>query len=132
MGYPLYGNDLDEEHTPLEAGLGWVTKLDKDDFVGRDALVRQKEAGVERLLVGLVLGERGFPRSGYPVFEGVRPVGRVTSGVLSPSLGVGIALAYVSTAAASPGSELAVEIRGKRIPATVVKPPFYKEGSIHR
>jgi aminomethyltransferase len=132
MGYPLYGNDLDEEHTPLEAGLGWMTKLDKEDFVGRDALVRQSEAGVERRLVGLVLGERGFPRAGYGVFFGDRLVGRVTSGVLSPTLGVGIAMAYVPTESASPGSELAVEIRGKRLPATVVKPPFYREGSIRR
>jgi len=109
-----------------------MTKLDKGDFVGRGALVHQKEEGVERRLVGLVLRDRGFPRPGYEVFSEGRLVGQVTSGVLSPSLGMGIAMAYVPTAVASPGSELAVEIRGKRLPAAVVRPPFYKKGSIRR
>src|SRR3954467_6600772 len=96
MGMALYGNDLDEDHTPLEAGLAWVTKLAKGDFVGRDALAAQKEAGVQRKLVGFRLKERGFPRPHYTVtFEG-RTVGEVTSGTMSPTLGEGIGMAYVS------------------------------------
>ena len=132
MCYALYGNDLDEDHTPLESGLGWVTRLEKGDFVGRDALVRQKEEGVERRLVALILEERGFPRPGYAVLDGGRVVGRITSGMSSPSLGKGIAMAYVPTGSASPGTSLVVEIREKHVPATVVRPPFYKEGSIRR
>jgi aminomethyltransferase len=132
MGYALYGNDLDEDHTPLESGLGWITRLEKGDFVGRDALVRQKEQGVERRLVALVLEERGFPRPGYALLEGGRVVGQITSGMSSPSLGKGIAMAYVPTGSASPGTSLVVEIREKHVPATVVRPPFYKEGSIRR
>lgn len=132
MGYALYGNDLDADHTPLEAGLGWITKLAKGDFVGRDRLAAQKEAGVERKLVGLELRERGFPRPGYPiVLEGER-VGVVTSGTVSPSLGSGIAMGYVATEHAAPGSELAIEIRGKGVAAEVKRPPFYTEGSIRR
>jgi aminomethyltransferase len=132
MGYALYGNDLDEEHTPLESGLGWITKLDRDPFVGRDALIAQKEAGVERRLVGLKLTERGFPRPGYAVRAGGRDVGVVTSGTMSPSLGEGIAMAYVPTALASAGTEVAVLIRDREVDAVVQRPPFYTEGSIRR
>jgi aminomethyltransferase len=89
MGYALYGNDLDEEHTPLEAGLGWITKLDKGDFVGKGALVAQKARGLDRKLVGLKLLERGFPRPEYEVLEDGKPVGIVTSGTVSPTLGRG-------------------------------------------
>ena len=89
MGYALYGNDLDEEHTALESGLGWIVKLECGDFVGREALARQKEEGVAVRLTGIRLTERGFPRSGYPVVAGGENVGHVTSGVLSPSLGEG-------------------------------------------
>lgn len=133
MGYALYGNDLDEEHTPLEAGLGWITKLDADDFVGRDALRAQKERGVERRLVGLKMTERGFPRPGYDVLspEG-KVVGKVTSGTMSPTLGHGVALAYVPTELAAADTELAVSIRGKAVAARVQRPPFYTEGSIRR
>ncbi|HET8656483.1 MAG TPA: glycine cleavage system aminomethyltransferase GcvT, partial [Longimicrobiaceae bacterium] len=130
MGYALYGNDLDESHTPLEAGLGWVTRLDKGDFVGRDALLRQKEAGVERRLVGFRLLERGFPRRGYPVgFQG-REVGEVTSGTVSPTRGEGIGMAYVPAEAAKPGTRIEVMIRGQAIPAEVVRPPFHASGSV--
>ncbi len=132
MGYPLYGNDLDEEHTVLESGLGWITKIDKGDFVGRDALRRQKEAGVRRRLVGLRLLERGFPRPGYPVLAGGEAVGAVTSGTASPSLGEGIALAYVPPEHAGEGAGLAVEVRGRPLRAVVTRPPFYREGSIRR
>jgi aminomethyltransferase len=132
VGYALYGNDLDEEHTPLESALGWITKLDKGDFVGRSALVAQKEAGVPRRLVGLRLEARGFPRPGYRILAGDEPVGQVTSGTVSPTLGEGIALGFVETAHAANGTELAVEIRGKGVPARVQRPPFYTEGSIRR
>lgn len=129
MGYALYGNDLDEEHTPLEAGLGWVVKLGKEDFIGREALIRQKEAGVPRKLVGFRLRERGFPRPGYEV-RTARGAGVVTSGTVSPSLGVGIGMAYLPAEAAQPGTEIEVVIRGQGIPAEVVKPPFYTQGSV--
>ena len=130
MGYALYGNDLDEEHTALEAGLGWIVKLDAGDFVGRSALASQKEAGVTRRLVGMKLTERGFPRPGYPiVHEGV-DVGTVSSGVLSPSLGCGVAMGYVPTELAKAGTELGVRIRDGVVPGVTQRPPFYTEGSI--
>lgn len=132
VGYALYGNDLDEDHTPLESALGWITKLDKGDFVGREALLAQKEAGVPRRLVGLRLTTRGFPRPGYRILADGEPVGQVTSGTLSPTLGEGIALGFVQSAYAAQGTELAIEIRGKGVAAVVQRPPFYTEGSIRR
>ncbi len=132
MGYALYGNDLDEEHTPLESGLGWITKLDKGDFIGRDALVRQKESGVTRRLVGMMLSEKGFPRHGYPIAFGDEDVGVVTSGVVSPSLGVGVAMGYVPAEMAAGGTEVGVRIRNKVVPAVVQRPPFYTTGSVRR
>lgn len=130
MGYALYGNDLDESRTPLEAGLGWVVKLDKGDFVGREALVRQKEGGVAEKLVGFRLLERGFPRHGYPVQIDGEPAGTVTSGVLSPSTGEGVGMAYLPAGSAKPGTRIEVVIRGQPIPAEVVRPPFYTRGSL--
>ena len=132
MGYALYGNDIDGTRTPLEAGLGWVVKLDKSDFVGRDALLRQKEAGIRERLVGFMLKERGFPRHGYGVHWNGEPAGVVTSGIVSPSLGVGVGMAYVPAAAARPGTAIEVRIRDKGCAAEVVRPPFYKDGSIRR
>jgi len=132
MGYALYGNDLDEGHTPLEAGLGWITKLGKGDFIGREALARQKETGVERRLVGLRLLERGFPRPGYAIRSKGETVAAVTSGTLSPSLGEGIAMAYLPVGLADAGTEVEVDLRGKAVRARVVRPPFYTEGSIRR
>jgi aminomethyltransferase len=132
MGYPLYGNDLDEEHTPLEAGLGWLTKLDKGEFTGRDALLAQKQRGLDRRLVGLVLAERGFPRPGYRVLANGQDVGVVTSGTVSPTLGEGIALAYVPTALSQPGTELQIDLRGRSARAHVVRPPFHTDGSLRR
>jgi aminomethyltransferase len=136
MGYALYGNELDADHTPLEAGLGWITKLDdpsgKGDFIGRDALLRQKREGVPHRLVGLLLGERAFPRHGYAVVAGGQPVGVVTSGTLSPSLGRGIALAYVPAEHAKAGTALQVDARGRLLDALVSRPPFYTAGSIRR
>lgn len=132
MGYALYGNDLDEEHTPLESGLGWITKLDKGDFIGRDVLAKQKEGGVTRRLVGFKLKEKGFPRHGYPITSGEEDVGVVTSGVVSPSLGVGVGMGYVPTELSKAGTEVGVRIRNRIIPAVVQRPPFYTEGSIKR
>jgi aminomethyltransferase len=132
MGYALYGNDLDEEHTPLESSLGWIVKLDAGEFVGRGALVAQKSQGVPNRLVGLRLAERGFPRPGYDVTANGRKVGAVTSGTVSPCLGLGIAMARVESAYGSPEAPLQIQIRGKAIPATVERPPFYKGGSVRR
>jgi aminomethyltransferase len=125
MAYRLYGSDMDDGTTPLEAGLAWVVKLDKGDFVGRDALVRLREHGVSRKLVGFTLTDPGIPRHGYPVVQDGRKVGDVTSGTKSPSLGIPIGLAYVPTALAAEGSTFAVEIRGRAAAARVVKTPFY-------
>lgn len=131
MGYALYGNDLDERRTPLEAGLGWVVKPGKGEFVGRDALVRQKEEGIRNRLVGFRLEERGFPRPHYQVFsDSGEPVGEVTSGIVSPSLGDGIGMAYVPVEASKPGQKLSIMIRDRAVPAEVVRPPFYKQGSV--
>ena len=127
----LYGQEIDDTTTPLEAGLGWVVNLKhKGDFIGRSALEQQKTAGVERRLVGLEMSGRYIARHGYPVvFEG-EPVGEVTSGTLAPTVGKAIALAYVPQALSKTGQALEVEIRGKTYPATVVKKPFYR--SAHR
>ncbi|MFW6083954.1 MAG: glycine cleavage system aminomethyltransferase GcvT [Gemmatimonadota bacterium] len=131
MGYALYGNDLDDETTPLEAGLSWLVKLGKDDFIGRDALARQKEEGPDRRLRGFRLLERGFPRAGYDVSFDGEVVGPVRSGTLSPTLGYGIGMAYLP-AGVELGSRLSVHIRDSAIPAEVVRPPFYTEGSLRK
>ena len=132
VGYALYGNDLDDEHTPLESGLGWITKLDKGDFIGRDALVRQKEAGVPRRLVGLRVTGKAFPRHGYPILSDGAPVGVVTSGTVSPSLGWGVAMGYVPPELAKPDTAVQIDVRGKPVDAVVQRPPFYTKGSIRR
>jgi aminomethyltransferase len=129
MGMALYGNDLDDTTTPLEAALGWLVKMKKGDFVGRDALQRQKDKGLGRKLVGFTTPERSFPRHGYPVFVNGEPSGEVRSGTMSPTLGIPIGTAYVPPEAAVEGSALEIEIRGKRVPAVVQKMPFYKNGS---
>ncbi|MEP6618242.1 MAG: glycine cleavage system aminomethyltransferase GcvT [bacterium] len=129
MGMALYGNDIDDTVTPLEANLAWLVKLPKGDFVGRDVLVKQKEEGIPRKLVGFTMQDRNFPRHGYPVFYNGEPSGVVCSGTMSPTLGHAIGTAYLPAAAAKEGTTFEVEIRGKRLPATVVKPPFYKNAS---
>lgn len=132
MGYALYGNDIDDRHTPLEAGLGWVVKLDKPDFVGKAAMLQQKEAGVRQRLVGFLLQDRAFPRHGYEVrFQG-QPAGEVTSGTVSPSLERGVGLAYLPTEASKTGTAIEVMVRDKAVAAEVVRPPFYKEGSVRK
>lgn len=125
MAYRLYGADMDDRTTPLEAGLGWAVKLDKGDFTGREALVRQREQGVGRKLVGFALTEPGIARHGHAVLQGGNPVGQVTSGTRSPSLGTSIGLAYLPPALAAEGSTFAVEIRGRPTAARAVKTPFY-------
>jgi len=132
MGYALYGNDLDEEHDAIESGLGWVVKPDKGEFSGRAALLRAKDAGPARRLVGFELKERGFPRHGYEIAHEGRVVGVVTSGVHSPSLDRGIGMGWVEAALAKPGTAIDIVVRGKAVPAEVVRPPFYKHGSIRR
>jgi len=122
----LYGNDIDDEHTPLEAGLGWIVKWDKPHFIGKEALEKQKAEGVKRKLVGFTLTERGIPRHGYPVLKDGEQVGVVTSGTQSPTLGMPIGLAYVPTELSAEGSTFHVEIRGKPVAAKVIKTPFYK------
>ena len=132
VGYPLNGNDLDTEHTPLQARLGWLVKFDKGDFVGRDALMRQKERGVSPRLAGIRLTERGFPRPGYPIVHDGEKVGRVTSGTMSPTLGYGVALGYVPGHLAKAGTPLGVLVRNRVIAGVAEPPPFYKEGSVRR
>jgi aminomethyltransferase len=132
VGYALYGNDLDEEHTTLESGLGWVTKLGKGDFVGREALAAQKASGVTRRLVGLRLTGKGFPRPGYSVVSEGAVVGNVTSGTVSPTLGFGVALGYVPVELSKAGTTVQIDARGRLIDAVVQRPPFYTEGSIQR
>lgn len=122
---PLYGHELDEETTPLEAGLDWVVKLDTR-FIGRDALARQKDVGIKRRLVGVTLLEAGVPRQGYRLFHRDDQIGAVTSGTLSPTLGKPIALGYVEVAHAEAGARFDVEIRRRRVAAEVVALPFYK------
>ncbi len=126
----LYGQDIYETTTPLEAGLGWVVHLDsKGDFIGRSVLEQQKATGVERRLVGIEMQGRYIARHGYPVLYEGKPVGEVTSGTLSPTVGKAIALAYVPTPLSKTGQQLEVEIRGKAYPAVVVKKPFYRSKS---
>ena len=122
----LSGQDIDRTTTVLEAGLGWIVGWEKPDFIGRDALVRQREAGVDRKLVGLEMAGPGIARHGYPVFAGREPVGRVTSGTRTPFLEKAVGLAYVPAAGAAPGTEYEVDVRGRRVPARVVRLPFYK------
>lgn len=130
MGYPLNGNDLSEERTPLQAGLGFFVSLDKGDFIGRDVLVAQKAAGLpDKLAAFRMIGAAPPPRPHYPVaFEG-QIVGEVCSGTQSPSLGAGIGMAYLPVSAAALGTKIEIEIRGRRFPAEIVKKPFYRKGA---
>jgi aminomethyltransferase len=127
MGMALYGNDIDDTTTPYEAGLGWIVKLKKGDFVGKSALEQQKATGVPRKLVGFTTSERAFPRHGYAVFYNGQPSGEVRSGTMSPTLNLPIGTAYLPFDAAKEGTEFEIEIRGKRVPAIVQKMPFYKK-----
>ncbi|WP_276165960.1 glycine cleavage system aminomethyltransferase GcvT [Zobellia alginiliquefaciens] len=126
MGYCLYGNDIDDSTSPFEAGLGWITKFTKD-FVNSEALAKIKAHAPERKLIGFELDERGIPRQGYDIVDGQgNKIGVVTSGTMSPSLGKGIGLGYVPQVFSEVGYKINIQVRKKAIPATVVKPPFYK------
>ncbi len=132
MGYLLYGNDIDEHTTPIEAGAEWAVRFEKGEFVGQPALLIQRQAGPSRRFVGFELLEKGVPRHGFKILSASSPqspIGEVTSGNLSPLLQKGIGLGYVSSEYADLGTDLFIDIRGKAVPARVVKPPFYKRNS---
>ena len=133
MGYALYGNEIDDTTTPLEAGLGWIVKLDKGaPFTGADAIRAQKQHGITRRLVGFRLEGRGFPRHGYPVHAEGREVDIVRSGTMSPSLGAGIGTTYLPVAIAKAGTKFEVDCRGEKLPAEVVRMPFWTKGSARK
>jgi len=123
---PLYGHELTDTTTPLEAGLGWVVRFTKTAFIGHEALRRQQAAGVTRHLVGLAMTEPGIPRRGYPIAHARDAVGAVTSGTKSPTLGKAIALGYVASTWRHVGTRLSIEIRNRFVGAEVVPLPFYK------
>lgn len=126
MGFCLYGNDIDDNTSPLEAGLSWVTKFSKD-FVNAGGLKKQKEAGLQNKLVGFEMIDRGIPRNGYAIVDDRgQPIGRVTSGTQSPSLRKSIGLGYVAIEHAKEGNEIYIDIRNNQVKAQVVKPPFVK------
>ncbi|MBI5447564.1 MAG: glycine cleavage system aminomethyltransferase GcvT [Gammaproteobacteria bacterium] len=133
MGYSLYGQDMDETTTPFESNLTWTVSLTPDrSFIGKEALEKQRQAGVPRKLIGLILQEQGIPRAHYPVFLGEEKVGEVTSGTFSPSLNKGIALARVDTALTPDNTSLpyAIKIREQAFPATRFRPPFYRSTGV--
>lgn len=129
MGFCLYGNDIDETTSPLEAGLGWITKFaDGKDFIDRQRMEVLKAEGVKKKLVGFEMIDRGIPRHDYEIADGGgNMIGHVTSGTMSPMLKIGIGLGYVETPFAKPGTEIYVVVRGRNLKAQVVKPPFYKK-----
>ncbi len=126
-GMMLYGNDMDESRSPIEAKLGWIVKPDKGDFIGRDALVRQKADGTDEKIVAFKAVGRGIPRHGYPLLDGAgNRVGEVASGTFAPTLKEGIGVGYVTSALATPDNEIFIEMRGRSIEARTVKLPFYR------
>ena len=126
--YPLNGSDLNETRTPLEAGLGFFVDLNKGNFIGRDALVKQKESGVPSKWVSFtMIGKTPPPRSHYPVLVNGKVVGEACSGGLSPSLGIGIGTAYLPAESSETGMEIEIDIRGRRFPAVIAKKPLYKK-----
>ena len=127
MGFCLYGNDIDQTTNPLEAGLGWITKLSKQNFIGKEALVKVKENGLKRKLVAITSDEKTFPRHGYDLSVSNNKIGKITSGTVSPMLEKPIAMGYVETQFAEIGSEINFLIRDKEVPAKVVKLPFVKK-----
>jgi aminomethyltransferase len=127
MGYCLYGNDINDETSPIEAGLGWITKFTKD-FINSENLKKQKEEGVSRKLIGFILQEKGIPRGHYPIVNlNGETIGEVTSGTMTPSMGVGIGMGYVRSEYAAPGTEIAITVRNKNLLAKVEKFPLYKK-----
>jgi aminomethyltransferase len=126
MKYMLYGNDIDQTTNPMEAGLGWIVKSDKGDFMGKQPIIELKQQGIKRKLVAFELLDKAFPRPHYEIQKDGRKMGEVTSGTFSPSLDKGIGLGYVPVEYSEIGTELDVIIRGKQNRAMVIKPPFYK------
>lgn len=131
MGYCLYGNDITKDTTPLEAGLGWVVKLDKE-FIGCDVLRKQKVDGLKKKLIGFELEGRVFPRQHYKIFGGSEEIGEVTSGIFSPCLQKGIGMGYVDINFSAIGTEIEVQIREKKEKGKIVKKPFYKNGTVKK
>lgn len=127
MGYCLYGHDIDDTTSPLEARLGWITKFNKE-FVNSQNLKKQKEAGISRQLTGFVMADKGIPRAGYEILDKEnRVIGRVTSGTMSPSLNQGIGMGYIQKEFIEPGTEIYIAVRNRNLKAEVVKVPFYKK-----
>ncbi len=129
MKYCLYGNDIDETTNPVEAGLGWVVKLDKGDFIGREPIKKTKKEKPSRRLICVVMKDKAIPRKGYKFLVDGNEVGVVTSGVHSPSLKTGICLAYVRRGFTKSGTQLLLDVRGRQFAGEIIKPPFYKNGS---
>ena len=126
-GFCLYGHELNDQTSPLEAGLGWSVKLEKGhDFIGREALLAQKQQGLPRKLIGIELRDRGVPRAGYAILRDGAPIGELTSGAIGPSVGKAIGMGYVAPADARPGAEVAIAMRGQAVSAVIVALPFYK------
>jgi aminomethyltransferase len=134
MAYLLYGNDIGEDTTPIEAGAEWTVTFEKGDFWGRQALHKQMQEGPTRRLVAFELVEKSVPRHGFRILDPAlsQPIGEVTSGNLSPLLQKGIGLGYVPAAFAKPGTAIAIEVRGKILPAVTVRPPFYRKPKTSR
>lgn len=128
--FPLYGHEITLETNPLEAGLGWVVKLEKENFIGKSAIANVKTNGLKRQLVGIKVLDKGIPRQGYEVFDASQksPIGIVTSGTLSPSLNFPIAIAYVANGQHTVGNKVSIKIRDRFFPAEIIKTPFYKRG----
>ncbi|HTY57772.1 MAG TPA: glycine cleavage system aminomethyltransferase GcvT, partial [Bacteroidota bacterium] len=124
MGFCLYGHDIDQTTNPIEANLGWITKTEKGEFIGKAPIMKAKQGGVARKLIGFALDDRAFPRQGYAIKAAGRAAGTVTSGTFSPVLGKGIGMGYVASAHAGPGTALTVTVRDREVPATVVPLPF--------
>ena len=126
MGYCLYGNDIDDTISPIEAGLKWATKINKD-FIGKKHILNSIKNGIEKKIIGFVLNERGIPRKGYKIFDSKQnEIGVVTSGTMSPVLKKGIGMGYVKFSSAKLGSQILIQIRNKYVKSEIVKPPFIK------
>jgi aminomethyltransferase len=127
MGFCLYGNDIDKTTNPIEAGLGWITKVDKENFIGKEEILKIKAGGIKRRLVAMISDKKTFPRNGYDILSGGEKIGFITSGTVSPVLEKPIALGYVQKGFKAPDTDVNFLVRGKEVPAKVVKLPFVKK-----
>ncbi len=132
MGYCLYGNDITKETTPLEAGLKWLVKMEKKDFIGKDAIIKQKDEGITRKLVGMEFKGRAIPRHGYSIFKDGEKLGEVTSGCHSPTLGSPIAMGYIKKPFIKEETKIEINIRNKILDGKIIRLPFWKNGSLKR